>query len=342
MIWQPYCSWEYASNQLEDRAPCGYGNWIKTSLIRSWVYVPPLWSHIDIHSPLLLGVGADNNNPENLNCGYGGHDHLSLKRLKGYNCPTVDALLSFFCSNNLPVQQHHQRSQSIMDHNLSQVPRKSNTPDTEGHNGRTCQTGNESAENSRFVVSQFIHGNRGHTSKVLQPPVDQSTGSVATEVATSVGTSLAGSMASTLSPSAMKAVSQDLPPLNARKRAAVSSILPRKRRRHSYSTSQIPGRSQLVHRRRSPSLIKISRDMVNETIQYLLTLSDRISISDTISHREWATMHLATQLLQSRYEEIIVSKETETDAVSDFESPPTQPEERCQKCAAADEERLYD
>jgi hypothetical protein len=29
----------------------------------------------------------------------------------------------------------------IMDHNLSQVPKKSNTPDTEGHNGRTCQTG---------------------------------------------------------------------------------------------------------------------------------------------------------------------------------------------------------
>jgi hypothetical protein len=47
-------------------------------------------------------------------------------------------------------------------------------------------------------------------------------------------------------------------------------------------------------------------------------------------------------LLQSRYEEIIVRKEIETDAVSDFESPPTQPEEKCQKCAAADEERLYD
>jgi hypothetical protein len=28
-----------------------------------------------------------------------------------------------------------------MDHNLSQVPKKSNTPDTEGHNGRTGKTG---------------------------------------------------------------------------------------------------------------------------------------------------------------------------------------------------------
>lgn len=82
--------------------------------------------------------------------------------------------------------------------------------------------------------------------------------------------------------------------------------------------------------------------MVNDTIQYLQTLSDRILISDAIPPREWATMHLATQLLQSRYEEIIVRKEMETDAVPDFDSPPTQPEEKCRKCAAADEERLYD
>ncbi|KAJ5202984.1 hypothetical protein N7449_005063 [Penicillium cf. viridicatum] len=63
--------------------------------------------------------------------------------------------------------------------------------------------------------------------------------------------------------------------------------------------------------------------MVNDTIQYLQTLSDRILISDTISPRE--------------YEEITVRKEMETDAVSDFGSPPTQPEEKCRKCAAADE-----
>ena len=82
--------------------------------------------------------------------------------------------------------------------------------------------------------------------------------------------------------------------------------------------------------------------MVNDTIQYLQTLSDRILICDTIFPREWATMHLATQLLQSRYEEIIMRKEMETDSVSDFESQPTHPEESCQKCAAADKERLYD
>ncbi|CAG8153211.1 unnamed protein product, partial [Penicillium nalgiovense] len=231
-------------------------------------------------------VGGDNNNPEILNCGFGGHDHFSPKHLKGHNCPTVDALLSFFCSNNLPVQHHHQRSQSIMDHNLSQVPKKSNTPDTEGHNGRTCQTGNELAENFRRVDGQFIHGSRSHTSQVLQPPVGQSTGSVATEAVTSVGTSLGSSRASTLSPSVIRAENQDLPPLNVKKRAAESSIVPRKRRRDSYSTSQIPGHPQLAYQKRPPCLIKISRKMVNDTIQYLQMLSDRILICDTISPRE--------------------------------------------------------
>jgi hypothetical protein len=82
--------------------------------------------------------------------------------------------------------------------------------------------------------------------------------------------------------------------------------------------------------------------MVNDTIQYLQTLSDRILIFDTISSREWATVHLATRLLQSRYEEIIARKEMETDTVSDFDSASTQPGEKCRQCAAADEERLYD
>ena len=202
--------------------------------------------------------------------------------------------------------------------------------------------GNELAENFRRVNGLFIHGNRSHTSQVLQPPVGQSTGPVATEAVTSVGTSLGSSRASTLSPSVIRAENQDLPPLNVKKRAAESSTLPRKRRRHSYSTSQIPGHPRRAYQKRPPCLIKISRKMVNDTIQYLQTLSDRILICDTISPREWATMHLATQLLQSRYEEIIVRKEMETDAVPDFNSPPTQPEEKCRKCAAADEERLYD
>ncbi|CDM32764.1 unnamed protein product [Penicillium roqueforti FM164] len=183
-----------------------------------------------------------------------------------------------------------------MDHNLSQVPKKSNTPDTEGHNGRICQTGNELAENFRRVNGLFIHGNRSHISQVLQPPIGQSTGPVAIEAVTS--------------------------------RAAESSTLPQKRRRDSYSTSQLPGHLQLAYQKRPLCLIKISRKMVNNTLQYLQMLSDRILIYDTISPRE--------------YEEIIVRKEMETDAVPDFDLPLTQPEEKCRKCTAADEERLYE
>jgi hypothetical protein len=71
-------------------------------------------------------------------------------------------------------------------------------------------------------------------------------------------------------------------------------------------------------------------------------LCDHILISDTISSKDLATMHLAPQLLQSMYEEIIARTEMEAQPLSDFDSPPTQPEEKCRKCTAADEERLYD
>ncbi|KAJ5869334.1 hypothetical protein N7455_004275 [Penicillium solitum] len=158
-----------------------------------------------------------------------------------------------------------------MDHNLSQVPKKSNTPDTEGHNGYIGKTG---------IVSQTLVG--------------QSTGSVAIEAVTSVGTSLGSLRASTLSLSVIRAENQDLPPLNVKKGAAESSIVPRKRRRDSYSTSQIPGHPQLAYQKRPLCLIKISRKMVNDTIQYLQMLSDYILICDTISPREWATIYLAT------------------------------------------------
>jgi hypothetical protein len=60
-------------------------------------------------------------------------------------------------------------------------------------------------------------------------------------------------------------------------------------------------------------------------------------VSDTIPSTEWATMHLATQLQQGRYEDII-----ERNGIPEFAFPPTQPEEMRRNCAAADEERLYD
>lgn len=245
-----------------------------------------------------------------------------------------------------------------MDYKLPRASKRSYTPDTEEHNGLKWQNGivtltledpladylshggNESTENFRRVVRPFIHEDRGHSSQVLQPSVDQSAGSVATEVATSVDSS----RNDTMSPSAIKTENQDLPPLNARKRV-VDSTLPRKQRRHSSSASQIQGCSQLatqVHRKRPLTLTTVSRNLVSDTIRYLQTLSDRMLISDTISSKEWATMHLATQLLQGRYEDIIAREEMETNDVPEFAFPPTQPEEKCRKCGAADEDRLYD
>ncbi|KAJ5895698.1 hypothetical protein N7495_007389 [Penicillium taxi] len=146
-----------------------------------------------------------------------------------------------------------------MDYKLPQASKRSYTLDIEEHNGLIWQTGivilnpfsrnlsadylshggNESTENFRRVVRPFIHEDRGHSSQVLQPSVDQSTGSVAIEVATSVDSSRNYMM----SLSAIKTENQDLPPLIARKRVVDSSTLPRKQRRHSSSASQIQGRS---------------------------------------------------------------------------------------------------
>ena len=82
--------------------------------------------------------------------------------------------------------------------------------------------------------------------------------------------------------------------------------------------------------------------MINDTIQYLQTLSAHISASDTISFREWVTIDLATQLLQSRYEDILAKEGMDTDAMPNAYPTRTQPEYECRRCAAADEERLCD
>ncbi|CAG8359525.1 unnamed protein product [Penicillium salamii] len=229
-----------------------------------------------------------------------------------------------------------------MDHRLSQASKRPITPDIEGHIAYEKQTDNQLNEYFRRVVGQFVYGNPDHTSQALQHSVDNSTATVATEVATSFATSLTSSESCTLAPGSIKAENQDLLPLNAEMRPAESSTVSRKQCRTSYLASQTPGCSQSVHRKRPRSVATISRKLVNNTIQYLKTLSDHILISDTISSREWATMHLATKLLQSSYEEILEGKEMETCPLFVFDSLPTQPVEKCRKCAAADEKRLYD
>ncbi|CAG8143252.1 unnamed protein product [Penicillium nalgiovense] len=156
----------------------------------------------------------------------GGHDRFSPKHLKGRNCPHGSKEVQY---------PRHRRSQWTYRQNWYRYFR---SPSQGIHRlTNLFHKGNESANNFRRVVGLFIHGNRSHTSQVLQTPIGQSTGPIATEAVTSVGTSLGSLRASTLSLSVIRAENQDLPPLNVEKRAAESLTLPRKRRRHLYSTS---------------------------------------------------------------------------------------------------------
>ncbi|CAG8262000.1 unnamed protein product [Penicillium salamii] len=272
---------------------------------------------------------------------YGEYERCRPTYLKGHDFQPDRFSNSLLCSGKLPIAPSLQ-SLAIMDHRPSQASKRPTTPDTEAHNGYQKQSGNESKEYFPRVVGQFVHGNPDHTSQALQHSVDDSAASVATEVATSFATSLASSACCKLAPGSIKAENQDLPPLNAKIRAAESSTVPRKQCGNSYPASQTPGCSQPVHRKKPRSVATISRKLVNNSIQYLQTLSDHILISDTISSSEWATMHLATKLLQSSYEEILEGKEMETHPLFVFDSLPTLPAEKCRKCAAADEQWLHD
>ncbi|OGE52594.1 hypothetical protein PENARI_c010G05482 [Penicillium arizonense] len=189
-----------------------------------------------------------------------------------------------------------------MDYKPPRVSNRSLTPYTEGQNGHTWQAGivlldtlsrgihrltnlfhggNESGENFSRVVGQFIHGDRGNANQISQPSVDRS-------LPDSVATSLASSRDSKSPQSGMKAETQGLPPLEGKKREAESSTLSRKLA------------TQEMQQKRLPSVTAISTTMINDTIQYLQAVSDHISVSDTISSKEWAKIHLATQLLLSR------------------------------------------
>jgi hypothetical protein len=47
-------------------------------MVLYWQVIGAKEGHI-LTSIVLLGVGGDNNNPQNLDCAYGGHDHFSPK-----------------------------------------------------------------------------------------------------------------------------------------------------------------------------------------------------------------------------------------------------------------------
>lgn len=184
---------------------------------------------------------------------------------------------------------------------------------------RFSPSGSESTESFRGILRQSSHGNRGFTNQVLPLPGDRS-------LPTSVATSAASSSYHVSSQYVDSAQSPGPFRLDKRKRTAEDTGLKRKRYRF----------------KRSPSVTAISVETINDTIQYLQTLSAHISASHTISSGEWVAMDLVTQLLQSRYEDINAKEEVDTDAMPNSHPTRMQPEYECRKCAAAAEERLYD
>ncbi|KAJ5769733.1 uncharacterized protein N7511_001784 [Penicillium nucicola] len=163
--------------------------------------------------------------------------------------------------------------------------------------------GYDSSANFRQIVGRFIHADSGNASQALQPSANWY-----------------------LAPSVAASAENQRPCLLNRKRRAVQSRELRTQEMHHGVTRATEITTKLIH----------------ETIQYLQVVSDHISSFDKISSREWATMHLATQLLQSRYEDHVAGENIQANAPSDFHAAQTQPELKCEKCAAADEERLYD
>ncbi|OQD76760.1 hypothetical protein PENANT_c119G01406 [Penicillium antarcticum] len=208
-----------------------------------------------------------------------------------------------------------------MDPKLPQVSNSPINPDIKCRNGQIGRVGNESGADFRHIVGRFIHKGRGNASQTLQSSIDWPLHDSVASLAVNLGRKSPQSV--------KKAENQHPSPLNGKKRAAEYSTLPRKLG------------TQEMYRKSLPRTTEISTNLIYDTIQYLQAVSDHIWSSDTVSSREWDTMHLATQLLQSRYEDLIAREDLEKKPLFRLYPAQTQPEGKCQQCATADEERLY-
>ena len=94
---------------------------------------------------------------------------------------------------------------------------------------------------------------------------------------------------------------------------------------------QSPEYPESVHGKIPQRVTTISWKMVKGTAQYLETVSDHILISDTISSKGWATIYLATALLQSSYEYLLLGKEMEYNTLFVFDPLSESPERKCRK-----------
>ena len=165
---------------------------------------------------------------------------------------------------------------------------------------------------------------------------------MATSVATSVGSP--GGSASPADLEDEDAHKQS--PLRARKRTANDSGGARKQNRNLYSSSRDSDTRRRATQETLPrafsSTTAIGTGLIYDTIQYLQTVSALITASDNFSREGWAALHLATQLLQHRYEEINATDATDREDVIHCTPAQVRQETRCTRCIAEQEDNLYD
>jgi hypothetical protein len=90
------------------------------------------------------------------------------------------------------------------------------------------------------------------------------------------------------------------------------------------------------------STTAIDTDLIDDTIQYLQTVSALITASDDFLREGLAALQLATQLLQHRYEEIIAMDATDRHDLIRCTPAQAQRGTRCMRCIAKQDNSLYD
>ncbi|KAJ6126467.1 hypothetical protein N7523_002079 [Penicillium sp. IBT 18751x] len=189
-------------------------------------------------------------------------------------------------------------------------------------------------DNPACLVSRRESDYNSHFSQPFESP------SVATSVATSVG-SLGGSA----SPADLEDEdAHKQSPLHARKRTANDSDGARKRNRNLHPSSRESDTRRRATQETLPkafsSTTAIGTGLIHDTIQYLQTVSALITTSDDFSREGLAALHLATQLLQHRYEEINATDATDREDVIHCTPAQVGQETRCTRCMAEQEDHL--
>ncbi|KAF3002847.1 hypothetical protein E8E15_000223 [Penicillium rubens] len=187
--------------------------------------------------------------------------------------------------------------------------------------------------NSNQITPQSTYGEHDRASQQSQLPRHDH----------SIPASAATSFASSSEPGSSKNTGTGQSLLGIRKRRTEESRLPQIRHRYTDTASRPRGfklpATRELHTGRLPHSTTVSCKLINDTINYLKTVTVHMA-SATITSEERARIHLATQLLQSTYEDIANTEEMDTEAAAYFHQ--SQTNGKCRKCEAAQEEHLYD